>query len=107
MLSKVKTALRTVTTDSGLVQEILDLIASAIADLETTGAYLTDKYSEVKTGNVITDYTVSDSLLSMAIITYCRMHYGQPDDYDRLKASYDEQKAQLRMNSNYEETING
>ena len=36
-----------------------------------------------------------DQLVTTAAITYAKLHFGQPDDYDRLKASYDEQKAQL------------
>lgn len=36
-----------------------------------------------------------DAIVSQACITYFLMHFGQPDDYDRLKKSYDEQKAQL------------
>ena len=43
----------------------------------------------------------ADHLVSRAIVTYCRMNFGQPDDYDRLKASYDEQKAQLSMATGY------
>jgi len=41
------------------------------------------------------DATTEDELLIEAVITYCRMNFGTPSDYDRLKASYDEQKAQL------------
>jgi hypothetical protein len=29
------------------------------------------------------------------------MRFGSPPDYDRLKASYDEQKAQLQMSTGY------
>ena len=36
-----------------------------------------------------------NAIVSQACITYFLMHFGQPDDYDRLKRSYDEQKAQL------------
>lgn len=36
-----------------------------------------------------------DALIETAAITYFLMHFGDPDNYDRLKASYDEQKAQL------------
>ena len=42
-----------------------------------------------------------DPIIQRAIITYCRMNFGSPSDYDRLKASYDEQKAQLGMASGY------
>ena len=42
-----------------------------------------------------------DALVNTACITYVKMHFGQPDDYDRLKASYDEQKAQLTSCTGY------
>ena len=42
-----------------------------------------------------------DDLVSQAAITYFLMNFGQPDNYDRLKASYDEQKAQMSTNSGY------
>lgn len=85
MLNKVKTALR-ITTDR-LDGEITDLIESAKADLGIVAEIVDD----------------TDALTRQAIITYCRLHFGQPDDYDRLKQSYDEQKAQLRANPNYKE----
>lgn len=79
MLDKVKLALR-ITTDA-FDSEITGLIAAACADLGVVGV-------DVET-------TTPDPLLIRAIITYCRVNFGSPDDYDRLKASYDEQKAQL------------
>lgn len=47
---------------------------------------------------------VNDSLILRAITTYCAMHRVtvEPDTYDRLKRSYDEQKAQLQMSSRYQ-----
>lgn len=79
MLAKVKLALR-VTTNAFDV-EINGLIAAACADLGVVG--------------VNVDATTTDALLTRAIITYCRMNFGSPEDYDRLKKSYDEQKAQM------------
>ena len=79
MLDKVKLALRVTTNDFD--SEITDLILAACADLGIVG--------------VTAISTTTDALLIRAIITYCRLHFGQPEDYDRLKASYDEQKAQL------------
>lgn len=38
-------------------------------------------------------------LIEQAAITYCMMYFGQPDEYARLKASYDEQKGQLATNT--------
>ena len=37
----------------------------------------------------------ADALVNKAIMTYVRMSFGAPSNYDKLKASYDEQKAQL------------
>lgn len=79
MLDKVKLALRVTTNDFN--SEINDLINAACGDLGIVG--------------VPADSATTDPLLIRAIITYCRLHFGQPEDYDRLKASYDEQKAQL------------
>lgn len=86
ILEKVKVALRTTTTDEGLEEEITDLINACLLDLQTAGVVIPDTI---------------DTLILMAIKTYCRMHFGAPSDYDKLKASYDEQKAQLSMRTGY------
>lgn len=78
MLEKVKTALRITTTVYD--DELTDLIASAQLDLGVAG--------------VVPPATI-DALVTRAIITYCKVHFGLPDDAERLKRSYDEQKAQL------------
>ena len=90
MLDKVKLALR-ITTDA-FDCEIEQLIAAAQLDLGVAGV-------EVP--------VVLDPLVSLAVITYCKMNFGQPDDYDRLKKSYDEQKAQLSTCTGYTEWGNG
>lgn len=84
LLEKVKTSLR-VTTDA-FDDEISGLISAAIIDLNIAGVDNTETI---------------DPALTEAIKTYCRVHFGSPDDYDRLKASYDEQKAQLSMSTGY------
>lgn len=84
MLEKVKLALRITTT--AFDSELTNLIAAAVLDLGIAGV------------DVPTTY---DELLQTAVITYCKIHFGEPDNYDRLKASYDEQKAQLRMATGY------
>lgn len=51
-----------------------------------------------------------DPLVSQAAITYFMMNFGDPDNYDQLKASYDEQKAQLSMRTGYTDwtvSVNG
>ena len=78
LLLKVKTALRT-TTDA-FDDELTDLIEAAKLDLQIAGVVIPAEL---------------DAIVNRAIITYCKMHFGIPDDYDRLKKSYDEQKAQL------------
>lgn len=78
MLAKVKLALRI--TTNAFDSELNDLIAAAQLDLGVAG--------------VVVPATI-DTLVGQAIITYVKMNFGQSDDYDRLKRSYDEQKAQL------------
>lgn len=77
-IDKVKTALRVTTT--AYDDEIQDLIDAAQIDLQIAGVIVPAPL---------------DKIVTRAIITYCKMSFGLPDDYDRLKASYDEQKAQL------------
>ena len=84
MLEKVKMALR-VSTDA-LDDELNDLIAAAQLDLGIAGVVLPNTL---------------DAICTRAIITYCKMHFGLPEDADRLKKSYDEQKAQLVTATGY------
>lgn len=86
MLEKVKTALRIKTNVYD--GELADLIASAQLDLGVAGVVVPDNI---------------DALVTRAIITYCKMHFGLPEDADRLKRSYDEQKAQLVTCTGYTE----
>ena len=84
MLEKVKLALR-ITTDA-FDSELIDLIAAAKLDMGLAGVVVPARL---------------DELVDRAIITYCKLHFGEPDEYNRLKASYDEQKAQLSMATGY------
>lgn len=47
------------------------------------------------------DTAVLDRLTEKAVLTYVRMSFGAPANYDQLKASYDEQKAQLMNATGY------
>lgn len=86
ILEKVKLSMRIVT--DAFDDELNDLIDGALRDLEI--------------GGVITSQSeCGDVLLLRAIITFCKMNFGESDAYDRYKASYDEQKAQLQMSSDY------
>jgi len=84
MLDKVKMALR-IKTDA-LDEELVDLIEAAKADLGIAGVVLPGTL---------------DAICTRAVITYCKMSFGLPEDYDRLKRSYDEQKAQLVSATGY------
>ena len=84
MLDAVKMALRI--TTNAFDSEISGLIEAARLDLRVAGVVVPVEL---------------DALVQTAIITYCRMRFGQPDDYDRLKRAYDEQKAQLATCTGY------
>ncbi len=83
-LDKVKMGLRIKTT--AYDEELADLIVAAKTDLGIAG--------------VVVPSTL-DEIVTKAIITYCKMSFGLPEDYDRLKRSYDEQKAQLVTATGY------
>ena len=84
LLDKAKMALR-ISTDA-FDDELTDLIEAAQLDLGIAGVTLPGTL---------------DALCERAIITYCKVNFGEPDEYGRLKASYDEQKAQLSMATGY------
>ncbi len=87
MIDKVRNALRISVTDNlALNEELQDLIDAAKLDLGIAG--------------VVVPQTV-DPIVTKAIITYCKLSFGLPEDYDRLKRSYDEQKAQLSNATGY------
>ena len=52
------------------------------------------------TVSVTQDYAF-EPIVSRAVITYCKLHFGEPADPERLKRSYDEQKAQLSTATGY------
>lgn len=85
LLPKVKEALR-ISTNSFDAGELTDLINAAQADLGIAGVEVPTTY---------------DALVAKAVITYCKMSFGIPEDYDKLKRSYDEQKAQLQTATGY------
>ena len=84
MLDKVKTALRIMT--EAFDEELTGLIEAAQLDLGIAGVVVPEPI---------------DALVTRAVITYCKMTFGLPEDYDRLKKSYDEQKAQLVTATGY------
>lgn len=84
MLELVKMALRI--SGNAYDAQLNMLIDAAAKDLK------------IATG-IVEDTT--DALIQNAVCTYCLLHMGVPDDYDRIKKSYDEQKAQLATATGY------
>lgn len=93
MLDKVKLALLISSNDFD--DEIEDLIGAAVLDLNIAG---------VDNDTVVSD-NPSDKLIIRAICSYCgyqfELMHGTLDRADAYKKSYDEQKAQLGMATNY------
>lgn len=86
ILEHVKMALRI--TSTAYDGELTGLINAAVIDLGIAGV------NESRN-------TLDDPIIIQALTTYCKMNFGTVDDYNRLKASYDEQKAQLSMADGY------
>lgn len=73
-------------TTTAFDSQVNNLLDAALLDMGVAGVEVPDTL---------------DALVETAAITYFLMHFGQPDNYDRLKASYDEQKAQLVTATGY------
>lgn len=84
MTTAAKMALRITTTDFDT--EISRLIDAAMLDLGIAGVEVPE---------------TADAIVTTAVLTYVKLHFGQPDEWDRLKLSYDEQKAQLVTATGY------
>ena len=88
-LEKVRNALRISVADNAAINdELTDLIAAAKQDMGIAGVQVP---------------ATLDEIVTRAIITYCKMSFGLPEDYDKLKKSYNEQKAQLSNATGYTE----
>lgn len=85
LLDKVKVAVRRTDT-AAFDGELTGLIAACLVDLGIAGVDATN---------------TDDPLIVRAVCTYCKVNFGETDEYEHLKASYDEQKATLQMSSNY------
>lgn len=86
IIERVKGAMRIV--DDEFNEEVEDLIAAALADLGIAG--VNGEHA-----------MISDPLVYQAVVTYCKLRFGEPDKYEQYKKSYDEQKAQLQIASGY------
>lgn len=88
LLEKTKLALRI--TVNAYDEDLNSLILAAKSDLGIAGVELP---------------AALDAVCERAIITYCKVHFSALSDgeWSRLKASYDEQKAQLATATGYTE----
>lgn len=84
LISAAKMAGR-ITTDAFDLQ-VSGLLSAAFLDLGVAGVEIPEEL---------------DALVNQAAITYFLMNFGAPEEYDRLKRSYDEQKAQLATCTGY------
>jgi hypothetical protein len=84
LISAAKMAGR-ITTDAYDVQ-VHGLLSAAFLDLGVAGVEIPEE---------------AGALVRQAAITYFLLNFGAPDEYDRLKRSYDEQKAQLATCTGY------
>lgn len=84
LISKAKKARRITTT--AYDGEVTRLLEAAFLDLGVAGVEVPEQM---------------DALVTQAAITYFLANFGEPEHYERLKASYDEQKAQLSMTTGY------
>ena len=101
MLKEAKKALRV--THSMYDTEIARLLMAGASDLKLAGVILPGTVTfAIGTDDAVTDLsTLNDPLSMRAVITYAAARFGNPPNYTDLKASYDEQKAQLMRNKNY------
>ena len=86
LLEKVRNALRISVADNAAINdELNDLIEEAKLDLGIAGV----------------DVDPTDTIIVGAIKLYCKMRFGLPEDYDKLKAAYDELKAEMSNATGY------
>lgn len=84
LIASAKLARRITTTSYD--SEVRRLLETAMLDMGVAGVEVPE--------------TV-DQLVGQAAITYFLANFGAPDNYADLKASYDEQKAQLSMHTGH------
>lgn len=87
LIDDVKMALRV--TTNAYDDELSGLIESAKKDLEIAG--------------VVIPASDTDNVVNTAIKTYCKINFGTPNpaNWEYLKKSYDEQKAQMSNATGY------
>lgn len=91
LLDDVKAACRV--TSNAYDAELNDLILSGFADIGITDVM----------ASMLVESENLNPLIKTAVKTYVKLHFGDMEDgaFERLKASYDEQKSQMLMSSTF------
>lgn len=89
LMAKAKLTLRI--TTNVFDSEIEDILRAGYLDLTTRGVIITQNDT---TGEI-------SPMVVRALMTYVRYHFGEPENPEKLKASYDEQKGQLMTTTGY------
>lgn len=91
LLDDAKAACRV--TSNAYDNELTDLITAGFADIGITDV----------NASMLVESDALNPLVKRAVLTYVKLNFGDMDDgvYDRLKASYDEQKSQMLMSSTF------
>lgn len=92
LLEQTKTALRLKTDDENIIEEINGLIISGIADLEDTAGIDVGDLSPAS----VLGCSGRDALIALAVIQFVKLHFGEPDEYDRLLDAYERMKGNLK-----------
>ncbi len=92
MIEKVKLAMAI--TTNAYDDELSDLIDAALLDLGIAG---------------VDNTLINDKMVQRAVITYCRMMFHSPADFDNLRWAYEQLKGQMAIATGYTEwgEVNG
>ena len=106
MLKEAMLALRV--TDIEYAPEICRLLKSGEKDLAMAGVtyegacvFVISEDQQTGAITVTDNSTITDDAVKTALITYTRVNFGSPPDYDKLAASYDLQRRQLANATGY------
>lgn len=84
MIEKVKLAMAI--TTNAYDDELSDLIDAALLDLGIAG---------------VDNTLINDKMVQRAVITYCRMMFHSPADFDNLRWAYEQLKGQMAIATGY------
>ena len=105
MLNEAMLAMRV--TDMEYAPEICGLLKAAYEDLRIAGVIIDGVCNfaitvDTQTGITVTDNsTIRNELVKTAMITYAKIHFGEPTNREALERSYDLQRKQLANATGY------